>query len=64
MAEFCKQCATELFGEECSGDFVGMTTKEDEEKGEAAVVLCGGCGAIQVNSQGECISKDCLKQHE
>ena len=52
MAAFCQQCANE-FGE--PGDFEGCAPFE--------VVLCEGCGAIQVNEQGECISPDCLKRH-
>ena len=52
MAEFCKQCAGEL-GE--PGDFEGSDPFE--------LVLCEGCGPIQVNEWGECISPDCWKRH-
>lgn len=56
MAEFCKQCAN-YWGSE--PDFVGFTTEEEWEKGYAKVVLCEGCGPIQVNPAGECVSEDC-----
>lgn len=59
MAEFCKQCA-EYMG--FDPDFTGMTTADDEAKGLFVCVLCEGCGAIQVNAAGECIS-DCLEHH-
>lgn len=61
MADFCKQCSLDLF--DSSGDFVGITTEEDERNGLYAVVLCEGCGPIQVNSKGECISVDCYEKH-
>jgi hypothetical protein len=60
MADFCNQCAFQLFGFE-QGDFVGATTFEDERKGLFALVLCEGCGSIQVDHNGNCISKDCLE---
>ena len=60
MAEFCRQCSIEVFDED-QQDFCGMTTIEDEEKGLAAIVICEGCGLIQVNHKGECISSDCSR---
>lgn len=62
MADFCKQCSLELFGEDF-GDLKGLTTNEDWKKGLAAVVICEGCGVIQVDPDGRCISPDCLKKH-
>ena len=62
MAEFCKQCSLELFGEDY-GDFAGLTSKKQYKKGFAAIVLCEGCGPIQVDPEGKCISPDCLKNH-
>lgn len=65
MAEFCKQCAVDLFGEhtDFADDFAGLTTEADWLAGNAAVVLCEGCGAIQVDPSGACVSTDCLKRH-
>lgn len=60
MANFCKACSIELFGKDF-GDLAGITRKSHERRGEAMVVICEGCGVIQVNHLGECISSDCLK---
>jgi hypothetical protein len=61
MADFCNQCAATLGFDH--GDLDGITKPEDWEKGLAAVVLCEGCGAIQVDPQGNCISADCYENH-
>lgn len=56
MAEFCKQCA----------DYMGFPKSDFEEmgkelrKGQYWTVLCEGCGPIQTNQKGECVSTDCL----
>jgi len=67
MAEFCRQCAENLYphngGDIHKGDFVGITTIEEEAQGLYAVVLCEGCGPIQVDSEGNCITPDCLEKH-
>ncbi len=52
MAEFCAQCAAEHGGH---SDFKGVQPYE--------VVLCEGCGPIQVDRKGNCLSSDCLKWH-
>jgi len=62
MADFCKQCSIESFGED-SRDLAGITSKEEEQKGLYRLVLCEGCGPIQVDSEGRCISTDCYKRH-
>ncbi len=62
MAEFCRQCSIELFGRD-HGDLAGVTGKGDYRKGLAEIVVCEGCGVIQVDPNGSCISRDCLKQH-
>lgn len=62
MASFCRQCSEELFGE-YYGDFTGITTAYQWANGIAAVVLCEACGTIQVDPQGNYISKDCMKNH-
>lgn len=61
MAEFCEQCAKDL--DFPYGDFRDMTTKEEWGKGNAAVVLCEGCGPIQVDCEGNCVTKNCFKEH-
>ena len=62
MADFCAQCSIDTFGKD-HGDLAGITTKEDEAKGLYAVVICEGCGHIQVDSKGRCISADCSHEH-
>lgn len=57
MAEFCNQCAKYW---DLPPDFVGLTPKEAWADGKAVVVLCEGCGVIQVDPEGNCVSEDCL----
>jgi hypothetical protein len=59
MADFCEQCSKRLGF--LSNDMKGITSKEDYEEGLACIVLCEGCGTIQVDPEGNCISKDCLE---
>lgn len=55
MADFCRQCIKDNFQIDGS-DFANMCNV-----GQYPVVLCEGCGPIQVNNKGECVSSDCLK---
>ena len=57
MADFCKQCSLEVWGED-SKDLAELC---DED--QLISVLCEGCGSTVVNSKGICISKDCLEKH-
>lgn len=61
MAEFCNQCASE-YGFPV-GDYKGATHTANWQIGEAALVICEGCGFIQVNPSGDCVSLDCFKKH-
>lgn len=61
MADFCKQCAEDLGFPQ--SDFIGLTTKENTEKKLFPVVLCEGCGPIQVDHEGVCVSVDCVHKH-
>lgn len=60
MADFCKQCSIEIFGADYRelADLIGA---EAAAQGYATTVICEGCGHIQVNNDGECISEDCDK---
>jgi len=60
MAEFCKQCSIEIFGEDY-GDFKGLSTIENTEHDMGVVVICEGCGCVVVDHEGYCISSDCPK---
>lgn len=62
MASFCKQCSEDLLGEDY-GDMAEIVSEEEEAKGLMALVLCEGCGPIQVNRAGECLSVDCDECH-
>ena len=63
MAEFCKACAKELFGPDPKfNDAKGLTSKKGWDKGLAATFLCEGCGFIQVDPEGNCVTEDCLKK--
>ncbi len=68
MAEFCRQCTEEqgLPGGDYAagrGDMQGCTTQEQWDQGMAANVICEGCGLIQVDVHGYCISRDCDHPH-
>lgn len=60
MADFCKQCSEEYFGRNFR-ELAGLTTWKDQQNGLYAVVLCEGCGPIQVDVEGACVSEDCPK---
>ncbi len=51
MADFCHSCALDTFGE-CIGDLAGLSTAEDTAAQRFPVVICEGCGPIQVDHNG------------
>jgi len=51
MADFCHQCALDTFGEDI-GDLAGISTPADTEAGLFPIVLCEGCGPVQVDHTG------------
>lgn len=59
MADFCKQCSIDHFGRDF-GELAGITTPEGWQDGRAHIVICEGCGVIQVDPDGNCVSEDCL----
>ena len=61
MADFCKQCSGVEFREDL-GDLANITPVEAWAKGQACTVICEGCGVIQVNPAGECVSPDCYEK--
>lgn len=58
MADFCKACSEKHFDKDF-GELARITTHEAFADGRAAVVLCEGCGPIQVDPDGRCVSVDC-----
>lgn len=78
MADFCVQCSIEMFGvgsdqsaiqldskliDQRHGDLSGLSTEEHTRQRLYCVALCEGCGFIQVDHTGRCVSPDCLFQH-
>ena len=63
MADFCKQCSIEIFGE----DYEELALPKDSDKrgtlkdGEGWLALCEGCGGTVVDDDGVCISPHCEK---
>lgn len=62
MADFCSQCSITIFGQDLE-DLAGITTPEQWAEGDAAVVLCEGCGITWVNPDGKCVSRTCDLSH-
>jgi len=62
MADFCKQCSIELFGEDFE-DLKGLGDGKVLEPGFGWSCLCEGCGSAIVNDEGECIAAHCIKKH-
>lgn len=58
MSEFCTACSINLLGEDFK-ELAGLTDPKKWEEGLAVGVLCEGCGPIQVDPEGNCVSKDC-----
>lgn len=61
MADFCKQCSERLFAVDF-GDLKDITTPGMTVAGFFVTALCEGCGTIQVDHTGKCVSKDCLER--
>ena len=63
MADFCKQCSIEIYGEDCK-DLYDLNDGEKLKPGSGWKVLCEGCGITLVDNEGKCINKDCKKHGE
>lgn len=62
MADFCKQCSEAMFGEDHK-ELAGLSTEDDTKQGLYPVVICEGCGHVQVDHEGKCVSEDCFENH-
>lgn len=51
MADFCKQCSIDIFGEDFR-ELANITTPEETAKELYAHVLCEECGPILVDHNG------------
>lgn len=61
MADFCKACSIDLFGED-HRELANIVTAQEWAEGKVAVVICEGCGHTFVDSEGNCIHNHCLKK--
>ena len=61
MADFCRSCSIQIF-QVGSRDMAGLTDPESWSRGLAAEVLCEGCGPIQVDPEGNCVSSGCIRK--
>ena len=66
MADLCNACSERFLGKhgKIFNDLAGRTSHISWENGKAAVVTCEGCGVIQVDPYGNCVSPDCLRAGE
>lgn len=55
MADFCKLCSINLFGEDFR-DMAGLLTQKQQAEGRAAAALCEGCGRCYVDVEGKCLT--------
>jgi len=62
MADFCRQCSIDLFGDDYR-DLADLSWPSDTRMGNYAPALCEGCGVTIVDHEGKCVSEHCLKQH-
>ena len=64
MSDFCRQCTEKVLGiDGDKNDFNGISTPENTKNELYPVVLCEGCGPIQVDHTGRCVSTDCIERH-
>ncbi len=52
MADFCKECAKEMWGPDIPSDLKGLITQEEIDDGMMMRVLCEGCGLVHVGPDG------------
>ena len=62
MADFCKQCSLDNFGEDFE-DLKGLGEGQNLKPGHGWLVLCEGCGPAIVDAEGRCIAAHCDKKH-
>lgn len=62
MADFCKQCSIELFGEDYM-DLAGLIPETETWKYQLVYALCEGCVDALVDQTGTCLNTECGKKH-
>lgn len=58
MADFCRQCSIEIFGEDYE-DLKDLGPRDQLKPGEGWLALCEGCGSTVVDNEGNCIATNC-----
>lgn len=61
MADYCKQCSMDIFGEDFK-ELAGISSEENTKNGLFASVICEGCGFIQVDHEGNCVTENCSEK--
>lgn len=56
MADFCKECCIDMWGEDTK-DLAGLSTEEDTHKGLLVTSICEGCGPIMHDHEGYRVTK-------
>jgi hypothetical protein len=54
MADFCRQCSEELFGEDY-GDLANLGDGSELKSNEGWSAICEGCGFTLVDDKGNCL---------
>lgn len=63
MADFCKQCSVDVWGEDTK-DLANLAAAygvAELKDGEGFSVICEGCGPTLVDNAGACINPSCEK---
>ena len=58
MADYCQQCSIDQFDQDFR-ELAGITSVAAWEQDKACAVICEGCGFIQVDPEGRCVTEDC-----
>lgn len=63
MADFCKQCSIDNFGEDFQELAHLIKPEQPLPAGMGISALCEGCGLTFVDNDGRCIAPYCLERH-
>ena len=63
MADFCKACSLETFGEDF-GDLAGLVSAQEDREGFVGCGICEGCGSFAFHHDGSCADCFCEKHGE
>ena len=60
MADFCKQCSEELFGEDFK-ELANLLPAEQYSDTIGAIGICEGCEGMVFDINGKCVDHSCSK---